>query len=175
MKRIPIDWLSEQAGLKIEIMRFEMKDIPYAYDEASIERNDHYVFLLCEKGSAKLIVDFRNIILHAGSVYHAIPGQITHRMYDQCLAGWYLAIDSSLVSTEFRSIFKIMLESQIPLILKPQLLHQCLSILSLINNRMEDQGKTRFDEQVTYALLQSFIGIIAGTYCQQDTWLSQIC
>ncbi len=43
MKRIPIDRLSEQVGLKIEIMRFEMKDIPYAYDEANIARENYHL------------------------------------------------------------------------------------------------------------------------------------
>ena len=170
MKYIRIDQLPEQAGLKIDIMRFAFDDAPCMYDVANIERNDHYVFLLCEKGSGKLMIDFKNIILNAGSVYYAVPGQINHRIYDQCVAGWYLAIDSLFVSSEFRNIFEGRLGLQTPLVLNSNLFNQCHSILSIINNRMGDKSNSIFDSEVMNTLLQSFLGIVAGGYSQQDNF-----
>ena len=151
-------------------MRFETDDIPYPYDKVNIQRNDHYVFLLCEKGSGKLMVDFENIILNGSSIYYAVPGQINHRIYDQCMAGWYLAIDSHLVSSEFRNIFEGKLGLQTPLKLNLGLFAQCHSILSVIKNRIGDKSNTRFDSQVMNTLLQSFMGIVAGGYSQQDNF-----
>ncbi len=173
MKTIPIHLLSELSGLKIDIMRFEIDDVPYAYDEVNIQRNDHYVFLLCEKGNGKLMVDFENISLDTGSVYYALPGQIHHRIYGQCVAGWYLAVDSLLVSAEFRTVFEGELGLQTPLLLNSNLVNQCHSILSIINNRIRDKGNTKFDNQVTNTLLQSFMGIVAGGYSQQNGFVQQ--
>ncbi len=173
MKVVPVHLLSELSGLKIDIMRFEIDDVPYAFDEVNIQRNDHYVFLLCEKGNGKLMVDFENINLDTGSVYYALPGQIHHRIYDQCVAGWYLAVDSLLVSAEFRNIFEGELGLQKPLLLNSNLVNQCHSILSIINNRIGDKGNTKFDSQVTNTLLQSFMGIIAGGYSQQNNFVRQ--
>ena len=170
MKRIPIDLLSEQCGLKIDIMRFETDDIIYTYDKVNIQRNDHYVFLLCEKGSGKLMVDFENIILNGSSIYYTVPGQINHRIYDQCVAGWYVAIDSQLVCNEFRNIFEGKLGLQTPLKLNSGLFAQCHSILNIINNRIGDKSNSRFDSEVMNTLLQSFMGIVAGGYSQQDNF-----
>ncbi len=173
MKLIPVHLLSEQAGLKIDIMRFELEDAPYVYDEINIQRNDHYVFLLFEKGTARLMVDFEKITLIAGSIYYAFPGQIHHRIYDQQVQGWYLAVDTLLVSTEFRNIFEGKLGLQSPLTLNSKLFNQCNSILGIINNRIGDENYTKFDSQVTNTLLQSFIGIVAGGYSQQHSFVQQ--
>lgn len=106
MKLIPVHQLSEQSSLKMDIMRFEIEDAPYVYDEANIERNDHYIFLLFETGTAMLMADFEKLTLIAGSIYYVLPGQIHHRIYDQQAQGWYLAVDSLLVPAEFRNIFE---------------------------------------------------------------------
>ena len=154
-------------------MAFEEADARFPYHESNMERNDHYVFLLCEMGHAKLIVDFKNIILKTGFVYFSVPGQITHRIYDQCLAGWYLAVDTSLLCAEYRNVFRVLLGSQIPLKLKPTLLNQALSILGLISNRIDDGAASPFEEQVTHSLILSFIGMVAGVYSQQGTGAAQ--
>ncbi len=167
MKIIPIHILEEQSGLKLDMMRFEIDDAPYAYDKVNIQRNDHYVFLLLEKGSAMLMLDFEQVSLHEGSIYYAFPGQIHHRIYGQQVQGWYLALDTSLVSIEYRSIFEGKLGLQTPLLLNSKLFDQCNSILTIIKTRIEDETNNNFDSQVTNALLQSFMGIVAGGYSQQ--------
>ena len=167
-KVVPVHALSEQCGLEIDIMRFEVDDIPYPYDKVNIQRNDHYIFLLCEKGSGKLMVDFENISLNESSIYFALPGQINHRIYDQCVSGWYLAVDSQLIASEFRTVFEGKLGLQTPLKLNSNLFNQCHSILSIINNRIGDKSNTRFNRQVMNTLLQSFVGIVADGYSQQD-------
>ena len=154
-------------------MRFELEDALYVYDKINIQRNNHYVFLLFEKGTARLMVDFEKITLAAGTIYYSFPGQIHHRVYDQQVQGWYLAVDTLLVSTEFRNIFEGKLGLQSPLTLNSKLFNQCNSILSIINNRIGDESYTKFDSQVTTTLLQSFIGIVAGGYSQQHTFVQQ--
>ena len=166
MKSIPIHLLSERSGLKIDIMRFEMDDMPYAYNVVNIQRNDHYVFLLLETGNAMLMVDFEKICLNANSIYYAFPGQIGHRIYDQSLEGWYLAVDSQLVPSEYRNILEGKLGLQTPLTLNPNLFDQCRSILNVINNRFEDNNNAKFESQIMNTLLQSFIGIVAGCYTE---------
>ena len=135
MNHIPIDKLQEQADLKIDIMRFKMEDAPCVYDEANIQRNDHYVFLICEEGNANVKVDYKNHNLCSGTVYFSIPGQIAHPIYENCMAGWYLAVDSSLISAQYRNIFNSPVGAQIPLNLDKDILRQCLSILNLIKIR----------------------------------------
>ncbi len=173
MKFIPVHQLSEQSGLKVDIKRFEIEDSPYAYDAVNIQRNDHYVFLHIERGSAMLMLDFEKLSLRAGSIYYSFPGQIHHRLYDQQMQGWYLGIDSMLVPVEFRHIFEGKLGLQPPLILNSTLFKQCNSILSIINTRIATESYTNFDSQVTNALVQSFMGIVAGGYSQQYGYVQQ--
>lgn len=173
MKLIPIHLLSEQADLKLDIMQFGLDDIPFAYNEVNIQRNDHYVFLLLEKGSAMLMVDFEKINLKANMIYYAFPGQVSHRIYDQYMQGWYVAIDSVLVSMEFRNIFEGKLGLQRPLLLHSNVFNQCRLILNIINNRMKDKKNTKFDSQITNTLVQSFVGIIAGGYSHQNSFVDR--
>ena len=167
MKSIPIHLLSERSGLKFDIMRFEIDDMPYAYNAVNIQRNNHYVFLLLEKGDAMVMVDFEKIRLNGGAIYYAFPGQISHRIYDQCLQGCYLAVDTGLVPLEFRNILEGRLGLQTPLRLNSNLFDQCSSILNIIDKRVESSDNSKFERQITNTLLQSFIGIVADGYNQQ--------
>ncbi|WP_419801450.1 helix-turn-helix domain-containing protein [Mucilaginibacter sp.] len=118
-------------------------------------------------------VDYKNHSLFSGTVYFSIPGQIAHPIYENCMAGWYLAVDSSLVSAQYRNVFNSPVGSQIPLNLDKDILRQCLSILNLINIRTKCGGKNYFDVQATNALLQSFIAIVAGAYSEQDNFITK--
>ena len=149
-------------------MRFEIDDVPFSYNEVNVERNDHYVFIFCDEGHAKMMVDFQNINFCNSSVYCALPGQISHRIYDQCLTGWYLAIDIALVPNEFKNTFESKKGLEAPYNLNFKNFKQCHALLNIINDRAQENDDSAFYSQVNITLVQSLIGIVAGIYRQQS-------
>ena len=80
MPVIPIDHLPEQAALRLDVMPFAWVGKPLAETLTGIHRDDHYVFLLCEQGTAELRVDFEHLCFHGGSSTTFCPRK--------CMSGW---------------------------------------------------------------------------------------
>ena len=105
MSVIPIHHLQENAKLNLTIAPFQMG---YVYEEntADVHRDDHYLFFLFEKGTASLNIDFQQISFQESCAFYILPGQVHHRLNNQHAQGWYLAVDTGLVPSEFKAIFE---------------------------------------------------------------------
>lgn len=68
-------------------------------------RDDHYMFIVQQKGHFSWELDFTAITLSGPSLCFVAPGQV-HRYtgYKNC-EGWLVFVDSGLISTQFREIF----------------------------------------------------------------------
>jgi len=61
-------------------------------------RDDHYIFLLQEKGLSEVMIDFSFFIQKGMSALFILPGQV-HRYLesDKATEGWFLAVDAGLI------------------------------------------------------------------------------
>ena len=161
MSVIPIHHLQHDANLNLNIAPFQIGH-RYEANTADVHRDDHYIFFLFERGTATLTIDFQQVFFQESCVFYILPGQVHHRLYNQQAQGWYLAVDTGLVPSEFRAIFEGYLGVQQPLYLDQRLVQQCTTLLQLIWDR--SQGEAPFQSNITLTLFQSLAGIIAEGY-----------
>lgn len=167
MKNIPVHILKERTNLGIQIKRFTKK---FPVEEEEIvtgnHRDDHYIFFVLEKGSGSMLIDFNDMHVPQSSLYYILPSQVHQRIRNEVSDGWYVAVDTSLVPPECRVVFEGRLFLQQPFLLNPYQLKQCSDLLTLLNNKYEEERNGTFGLMTLHALLKSFITIAAGYYDQ---------
>jgi AraC-like DNA-binding protein len=126
-------------------------------------RDDYYIFILLEKGYAKLVIDFEEYEFAETSVLCILPGQVHFPIEHSDICGWFLAVDSMLVKDEYKKIFE-----QISFIKnKPELNEEIINDLkycaSMIQRKF-NRGNQPVGQSIAHALLSSYIGMIAEIY-----------
>jgi AraC family transcriptional activator of pobA len=89
-------------------------------------------------------------------------------MSDERAAGWFMAVDTMLIPPDYRKVFEGQLALQKPYLLDDAQMKQCMSLLDLLLQRFLDYEKSTFNVSIVHSLLQSFIGIAAGCYSENN-------
>jgi len=168
MKGIPVHQLKDRIGSGLEVRYFAPGDV--MSDEAAklgAHRDDHYIFFLLESGVSSLMIDFHEVLLNASCIYYVLPGQVHHRIRAQQAGGWFVALDTLLIPPDYRDVFENRLMLQQPFVLNDKLLSQCRSLLCVLEQKLYEDEQAAFNISVIHSLLQSFLGIAAGGFCEQ--------
>jgi AraC family transcriptional activator of pobA len=165
MNSIPVHLLQDRTTLGIQLKRFEMGDLPEE-DEALLgaHRDDHYIFFLLEQGSGSLMIDFNEIRLSGGMLYYILPSQVHHRIRTEQVEGWFIAVDTALIPSASRTVFEGGLLLQQPYLLNKVQLGQVHNLLTLLQEKYQENNIGSFYVPVIHALLQSFLVIAASCY-----------
>ena len=167
MKDIPVYQLKERASSGLEIRRFLPGDeMPKDEETLGAHRDDHYIFFVIEEGTASLMIDFQELSFSGSSLYYILPGQVHHRIQNQVGYGWFIAVDSLLITPEYRSIFESQLVLQQPFLLNDVLMRQCQDVLRLLREKYLEDNSDPFYLQVVHSLLQAFVGIAANCFSE---------
>jgi AraC family transcriptional activator of pobA len=165
-KDIPLHQLQDRVSSGLQIKHFRRGDVPAEGETLGAHRDDHYLFFLLESGSALLMIDFQQLSFPEASLYYILPGQVHHRIRNQVAEGWFLAVDTSLVTPEYQHVFESQLVLQQPFSLSPPFLQQCQQVLGLLEQTYQETTPSPFQLRVVHSLLQAFIGMVAGCYSQ---------
>lgn len=169
MKDIPVHRLADRENSGVQIKQFFPGEIPDKEIETlGAHRDDHYLFFVLEEGSASLMIDFHELPMGASTLYYILPGQVHHRIRNEAAGGWFLAIDTMLVATDYQEVFEGQLLLQQPFLLSAKQLEQCHALLCLLEEKYHEEDQNAFYTPVLHSLLQSFIGIAAGCYSQHN-------
>ncbi len=167
--------LPNETGLGIVINRFKSGDSP-TYEKKVLEshRDDHYIFFIVEKKSRAMMVDFNEIELSKGMLYYILPGQVHHRIYNENSEGWFIAVDTSLVSPECRNVFESGLWAHEPYTLSEAQLKQYNKLMVLLNEKYQEDFDKAFLKTAVHALLQSFLAITAGHFMDKEGTMTKV-
>jgi len=161
---IPWHQLYDRADSGVEISHFQPGD-SYKDDEPlGAHRDDHYIFFLVESGNAELMIDFHAVPLTPGAIYFILPGQVHHRINAEMAYGWYLALDTSLLSTAQRHIFEERLVLQPPINLNADEQQRFLEVLEPLYRHYQEQAEQAFYRPILYSFIQVFTGMVAALY-----------
>ena len=173
MPAIPLHHLNERSDTGLEIHYFLPGDKADDKETFGAHRDDHYIFFLVESGLAGLMIDFQEIRFLPGTLYFVLPGQVHHRISTDMAYGWFLAVDTGLLTTEQRQVFeqRLLLQQPIHLDVAAQARYRNV-LLPLLAHYQSDSGSA-FYRQVLYALLQAFTGMVAADYKDTENQKSQ--
>jgi AraC-like DNA-binding protein len=167
MKQIPVHALKDRTDIGLQLKRLNHPHKAASQggkDPEGVHRDDHYMFFVLKKGSGTIDIDFNEMILPEGSLYYVLPSQAHERIRHQNTDGWFVAVDTSLVPAECRSVFEGNLFLQQPVLLNETQLRQCHELLQLMFEKYKEASGERFGLMTLHSLLQSFIAIAAGCY-----------
>ncbi|HVW97562.1 MAG TPA: helix-turn-helix domain-containing protein [Mucilaginibacter sp.] len=164
MKNIPLHKIRDRVDTGFEIYYTNAEKLRRKGDQLGIHRDDHYIFFFIETGTATIEVDFTDIMMPPKSVYYILPGQVHRRLNENDASGWFLAIDASLISNEFREVFEDHLVLQKPNLLEDNRHEQCYQLLRLLNDIHKTDAQAPFYLQTAHSLINTFSGIVAGAY-----------
>ncbi|WCT11971.1 helix-turn-helix domain-containing protein [Mucilaginibacter jinjuensis] len=170
MKTIPVHQLKDRGVPSgIDMHHFVPGELPAKVGDLGAHRDDHYLFFLLEDGHAELMIDFHKMDFYPNSLYYILPGQVHHRIKGDIAHGWYIAVDPMLISPEYRNVFETQLILQQPYVLDEKHMQQCQSLLNLLSQKHKEDQQSTFQIQILHSLLQSFVGMVACCYNQQQT------
>lgn len=174
-KDIPVHQLKDRTNAGFQIDYFNMGD--EKSDEAhtfGAHRDDHYMFFLLEQGTASLMIDFSEVSLTGPGLYYVLPAQVHHRIRNEVAQGWFLAVDTALVPLYCRNVFEHQLMLQQPHPFQPGQLKQYTDLLSILYQKSGNDHPDQYHIRVMHALLESFLGMVAGCYYRASAGNSAI-
>lgn len=164
MPVIPMHQLLDRSDTGLEVHYFRAGDRKHNAETLGAHRDDHYIFFLVESGSAGLMIDFERVEFVPGSLYFVLPGQVHHRISNEMAYGWFLAVDTGLLTTEQRQVFEQRLTLQQCIHLDTAGLEGYRGVLQPLLKHYDGDTQNPFYRQILYALLQAFTGMVAAEY-----------
>jgi AraC family transcriptional activator of pobA len=169
MKDIPIHQLKDRVTTGFQLKLFTPGEIPADVESLGAHRDDHYLFFIINEGSGSLVIDFNEVVLRENSLYYILPGQVHHRIRNEATRGWFIAVDSALISPNYRNVFEGHLLLQQPYILNDKESKQCNDLLYLLDEKYNEDGDNPFYLPVINSLMKAFLGIVASCFsCPQN-------
>ena len=164
MPVIPIHQLQERVDSGLEIEFFDPGSKPREDEPRDAHRDDHYLFFVLVDGSATLMIDFQILEFKEGTLYYILPGQVHHRISNEAAGGWFLAVDTGLLTVDQRNVLEKGLSLQQPVYLNEEEIEQYHSLLTLLRQKYEEAKEFPFARPIMYSLLQAFTGMVASSY-----------
>ncbi len=166
---IPVHRLGEQTdqGYQLERMHaFNKEDRDSMVME--LHRDDHYIFVLCEAGGSKVVIDFEHFSIPHLTLVCVLPGQV-HSYYDieEGISGWFVAMDPGTIPEVFRAVLEDPLLSTKPLPVRAGDMDRLVKCLELAND-MQERPVSQYSRQAVYFLLDSFTAMAAELYAARQ-------
>lgn len=170
MTDIPIHRLHEQTKLGL-LVRY--MDLPGEQEKVlDAHRDDHYIFMIQEKGSTRMMIDFKEMQTAAGDAFYILPGQVHHGFATTEAAGWFIAADAALLGEAYRQVFEIDLLQQQALTLNAAQLLQLQTCLQLLHSHCNANNHL-FHQSVIHSLFNAFAGMFAAAFLEKEPGYNQ--
>jgi len=166
---IPVHRLGEHTdqGYQLERMHaFNKEDRDSMVVE--LHRDDHYIFLLCETGASKAVIEFEHFSIPQNTLVCVLPGQV-HSYYDveEGITGWFVAMDPGTIPEVFRAVLEDPLLSTKPLPVCAGDMDRLVKCLELADD-MQERPVSQYSRQAVYFLLDSFTAMVAELYAARQ-------
>lgn len=128
-------------------------------NEQEAHRDDHFMFIIQKKGSFVWELDFQKVELSGSSIGYIAPGQVHQYLEYKNCEGWFVFIDSTLISKTYAEIFNTYLHSrQITPVEKD---NPIFSFISIFTSILKDQ-EAPFQLMLVKSLTDGLVGMVTG-------------
>ena len=162
---IPVHKLQEHTDQRYQLERVDSENEKIRRSAPiDAHRDDHYIFMVVEKGWSRMMVDFQQYEFRANTIYFVLPGQVHdfQGVADDGI-GWYLAIEPGLVPDLFRAVLEDPLLHHRPLAMDGGAIGPMTQCLMLAHT-LRRQQESVYSRQCIFSLLGSFVGLVADCY-----------
>lgn len=126
-------------------------------------RDEYYNFILVERGCGEVYIDFEEYEFSDNTIHCIMPGQVHQPTNDTEVYGWFLAVDSLFVKSEYREIIQRRALAKTQTRLSQQDKDELKACLMLIEKRWKRIGQP-IERSVVSELISAYIGMIADIY-----------
>jgi len=164
IKHIPVHAQEFIAPPGFQVERVDAIDLlaDYGDDILQAHRDDHYIFILQESGHTSIMLDFNVMELYGPTLFYILPGQVHHYVATHDVAGWFMAMDASLLKDAFRDELVSNTPTRQALVLNDAAyISQCFRLLHDV--RKQDSASP-YHIQVMHHLLAGLTGMFAEAY-----------
>lgn len=165
IKHIPVHAQEFIAPPGFQVERVDAIDLlnDYGDDIMQAHRDDHYIFILQESGHSSIMLDFNMVELHGATLFYILPGQVHHYIAIRNVAGWFMAMDASLLKDAFRDeLVSIATSQQVLTLTDAGYISQCFNLLY---NLLKQDSAGPYHIQVMHSILAGLTGMFAEAYC----------
>lgn len=122
-------------------------------------RDDHYMFIIQQKGLSVWELDFSAVTLNGASLCFIAPGQVHRYLNSKNGDGWLIFADTALIAKPYREIFDTFLHSR-------QVVHirksdDIFLMASVLKKLLEDENMP-LKKGIINSLLDTITGLIAA-------------
>lgn len=160
---IPVHKLQERTSLGIQI-RYFVNFNRHDMRKLGAHRDDHYILILQEYGCSHVNIDFKTIAISGCAVCFILPGQVHYVPESDEAAGWFMAIDSSLVDKSYQQIFEELALHQQILVISPEKVAQLVKCAALLSEMFDDDEQALMPGTVIHSLASAYVGLFAEFY-----------
>ena len=166
---IPLHRLEEWTddGFQIDRVESITRDVEEAISMGT-HRDDHYIFLMQERGYNRFMVDFSHFIMEGSTIFYVLPGQVhCYLETKQETSGWFVALDTGRVPEILRTVLEDPLLVRRPMGVTAEgwdTLSQCLQLLYTISRR---EGHSVYNRQAVHGLLDTFVALFTALFTER--------
>ncbi|AZA84621.1 hypothetical protein C1637_07225 [Chryseobacterium lactis] len=132
--------------------------------QAEVHRDDHYMFILQQKGDFVVEVDFNTLELKEAALCFIGPGQVHQYIHQKNNKGWFLFAEASIISEYYRETLDMyQWIRQSVIVSEDDFIFDLPPVLEKI-----EQDKNLPGTSVEISLVESIIGIIISRIMQQQ-------
>lgn len=165
-KKSSIPVFSLESGIRI--MQLDYREVEMNSSPTNLaHRDNNYIFLFQESGTTTMMVDFHELSATGKCVLCILPGQVHHAVSVNKTKGWFLALNTELVSNTCRPVFEEYISLYKPVPVSDTEGHSLKKCLSLLMQEDSRQNGT-FSELVVRSLTDACIGMFASVYYNNE-------
>jgi AraC-like DNA-binding protein len=161
INKIPISRISELSHNGIVFRHISKDEQVVTIDH--VHQDNYYVFIFLDEGKYKACIDFDEYQLNGTSIAFISPGQVHFNIGYENVTGWFLAVDALLINDAFREVFEKVSIMENVIVPNKETVQDLKSCLSILYKKIQNQ-KCILEQNLVYALISSYIGLIAGIY-----------
>lgn len=170
--KLQINLLSDRSPIGLDMLCVDCEEAYLFLESLPMHRDDNFVFLFMESGSASLTVDFDDVALKERQIYFMLPGQIHYNIKCRECTGWSIAISPSLINDAFKHVFDLQRYQQRPLDISPETFGQFRKLINLLHEIFRSKFDNIFRLQIIHSLLNAFLAMYARafkeSFCNKD-------
>ncbi len=127
-------------------------------------RDEHYQFVIQERGSTVMNVDFKTVALRAGHLLCILPGQVHSAVSARQSYAWIISVKREWIHESYRFVLDTFAPNAGAVVADKTMLPALYHSITLLNDMHVSGDHIRFLPQVLRGATDVCIGLCAGAY-----------